>query len=226
MPILIICPGCKKRFQVSDKFAGKQGPCPQCKTIISIPKKEEEVIIHAPEESGPKTATGQTVLKPISRTEAKWNPMLAAVVAISVVFVVVMAFILRLSISEKENFPVFILALGALMLAPPLVAGGYSFLRDDELAPYQGREFFLRIAACSLVFALSWFAPHLISYALNLDGPFELPHYAMVVPAMVGIGALASLASLDLPFTVAAFHYAFYLGAGVLLRLIMGLAPF
>lgn len=38
MPILVTCPGCKAQFNVSDKFAGKQGPCPKCKAVISIPK--------------------------------------------------------------------------------------------------------------------------------------------------------------------------------------------
>src|SRR3990170_650254 len=27
MSIIIVCPGCGKRFKVSDKFAGKIGPC-------------------------------------------------------------------------------------------------------------------------------------------------------------------------------------------------------
>lgn len=40
MPIQVSCPSCKKSFQVSDQFAGKQGPCPNCKTPIKIPKAE------------------------------------------------------------------------------------------------------------------------------------------------------------------------------------------
>jgi hypothetical protein len=38
MPILVTCPGCKAQFNVSEKFAGKQGPCPKCKAVITIPK--------------------------------------------------------------------------------------------------------------------------------------------------------------------------------------------
>ena len=57
---------------MGDKFAGKQGPCPKCKTIINIPKASEEVKIHAPEDyGGAKSTTGKLVLKPISRTETK-----------------------------------------------------------------------------------------------------------------------------------------------------------
>ena len=64
MPIAVVCSSCKARFQVSEKFAGKQGPCPKCKSIITIPKVEEQVQIHAPEEAA-KVATGEPTLKPI-----------------------------------------------------------------------------------------------------------------------------------------------------------------
>lgn len=40
MAIAVSCPSCKAKFSVSDKFAGKQGPCPKCKTTITIPKPE------------------------------------------------------------------------------------------------------------------------------------------------------------------------------------------
>ena len=68
MPIKVICPGCTKRFTVSEKFAGQKGPCPHCKAEIKIPEvAEEEVVIHAPENFGPKDAGGRAVLKPIER---------------------------------------------------------------------------------------------------------------------------------------------------------------
>ena len=73
MAILVVCPTCKSRFQVSEKFAGKQGPCPKCKAVITIPRVEDEVKIHAPEEYAgggsvaAKDASGRAVLKPISR---------------------------------------------------------------------------------------------------------------------------------------------------------------
>ena len=43
MAITIVCPGCHKRFSVSDNFAGQSGPCPKCKTVIKIPEKSTEV---------------------------------------------------------------------------------------------------------------------------------------------------------------------------------------
>ena len=69
MPIPVTCPGCLARFTVSDKYAGKQGPCPKCKQTITVPDKSQEVVIHAPENYGPKDAGGRPVLKPIKRVE-------------------------------------------------------------------------------------------------------------------------------------------------------------
>jgi len=68
MPIPVTCPGCLARFTVSDKYAGKQGPCPKCKQTITVPDKSQEVVIHAPDD-GPKDSAGKPVLKPIRRVE-------------------------------------------------------------------------------------------------------------------------------------------------------------
>ena len=85
MPISVVCPGCKARFNVSDKFAGKKGPCPKCKTVLTVPAAPaEEVKIHVPEEyaSGGKDSKGRLVGKPIPRTETKLQPVLiTAIVA-------------------------------------------------------------------------------------------------------------------------------------------------
>ena len=81
MPISVVCPSCKARFSVSEKFAGKKGPCPKCKTVITVPEAvAEEVKIHEPEQfaSGGKDSKGRAVLKPILREETKLQPTVAA----------------------------------------------------------------------------------------------------------------------------------------------------
>jgi hypothetical protein len=99
MAIHVICPGCHARFSVSEKFGGKQGPCPKCKTVITIPKASEEVKIHAPDDyGGAKSATGQLVLKPIERSVTKlsttWVLAIGAVtiITIGVAFMIGKAF--------------------------------------------------------------------------------------------------------------------------------------
>lgn len=219
MPIDITCPGCRTRFKVSDKFAGQKGPCPKCKTVIQIPAKGEEVVVHAPEQFGPKDRTGVAVLKPISRQEAKVTPVMLVTV-ISAVFVV---FIGALMLRSVEEIPAWVLGLGAFVLAPPCVWAGYSFLRDDELEPHRGRYLLIRVMACSVVYALLWGAYVWIPwFAFSLD-TLELFHLLFIVPPIVVVGGLAAFASLDLDFGTGVIHYGFYLLVTLTLCLVMGL---
>jgi hypothetical protein len=50
--IRVTCPGCNKKFQVDDSFAGKSGRCPSCKSPIQIPAGTEPSPVKPP--SGPK----------------------------------------------------------------------------------------------------------------------------------------------------------------------------
>lgn len=227
MPIHVICPGCHSRFQVSDKFAGKTGPCPKCKTSLKIPDKSEEVVIHAPDVDGPKDSTGQSVLKPIARKETKISTPLIVGIASAAVAVPLIAFILGRSFLKDDDGNVIasmaILATGAILLAPPLVVAGYSFLRDDELEPYRGRALWIRGLICSAVYAGTWGLYWYLGWMNLYSEPMELFQVLYVLPLLVIPGALASLATLDLEPTSAAFHYCFYLLVTVGLRLIMGL---
>jgi hypothetical protein len=72
MPIAVSCPSCKASFKVSDQFAGKQGPCPKCKTPIKIPKAEAPAASAAAAPG--KTAPGGKMAapgKPPGKTEGK-----------------------------------------------------------------------------------------------------------------------------------------------------------
>lgn len=223
MAIQIICPGCHKRFQVSDKFAGQKGPCPSCKTIISIPKKEEEAVIHAPEEFGPKGTAGRPTFKPISRTDAKFSPAVAALVTAALL----MAFLLAWFVGRgagPEGPPSIVLVVGAIVLAPPLALAGYLFLRDDELEPYRGQSLWIRVAIVSAVYALLWgIVGYWIKDYFLEELKLETFQLAIVLPLMIGIGAFAAHAALDLDLSTAALHYGLYLLVTVLLRLTMGM---
>lgn len=220
MTINVICPGCKKRFSVDDKFAGKKGPCPKCKTVIEIPTKAEEVKVHAPDEFGPKGVSGQAVLKPIARTETRFSVKLAVLITVGVAAAVLAAWHWRVGKGEQASW--LILSLGALILAPPLAWAGYTFLRDEELEPYRGRELLIRVNSCALVYAVIW---GLLAVFTNyvFGGRLDLFAQAIAVAAMVGLGAFAAFASLDLDYGVGAMHYGLYLLVTVLLRLVMNL---
>jgi hypothetical protein len=58
---------------------------------------------------------------------------------------------------------------------------------------------------------------------LEWDQPLETFQLAIVLPAMIAVGAFAAHAALDLDTATAAMHYGFYLLATVLLRLTIGM---
>jgi hypothetical protein len=228
MAIEVLCPGCKARFKVSEKFAGKTGPCPKCKTQIKIPEPTAEVQVHAPENFGPKDAKGRGVLQPIFREEKEFSPAIAAGIGGAVVVLFVIALLLRFNYpkdADKVQFPVLLLMVGAVLLAPPLVWGGYTFLRDDELEPYRGQSLWTRVGICAAVYAAIWGLVWLIVGYLGINLSKDIWFIPLVLVPMVLIGAGASFVTLDIEYFNGIFHYGLYLLVTVLLRVVIGLAP-
>jgi hypothetical protein len=174
-------------------------------------------VVHAPEEFGPKDASGVGVLKPISRKETTFTPLLLVGIISSVFVVLISAVALR----QLDRIPTWILGVGAFVLAPPVVWSGYGFLRDDELEPHRGLSLAVRVLICSIVYAALWAAYVWVpSLAFSLNS-LELFHLLLIVPPLVLVGGLAAFASLDLDFGTGVLHYGFYLLVTVVLCLIM-----
>ena len=225
MPINVTCPGCLKRFSVADKFAGQKGPCPKCKTVILIPKKEEEVIIHAPEhsEAGAIGVSGRHVLKTYRRRDTKFQPL----VFTGVIGAVLVALLIALVLRSTGDTDTWIMVAAAVLLGPPLAWAGYPFLRDQELEGYQGVSLVIRSTACGLVYALLW------GVYMFLGGQFfgddfrtglEIWQMVVLVIPIFAAGTLAAYASLDFDPGSAFFHAALYFAVTVLLRLVAGLS--
>jgi hypothetical protein len=226
MAIPIVCPGCKKSFKVDDKFAGKTGPCPNCKTKLTIPEKLPEVKVHAPDEfaGGGKSVTGKLVLKPIARTEVRIKPALAAMIGGAVVAAIAWALAVRSFGGIPGSLPCYLLSGAGLLLFSPLLAiAAYSFLRDDELEPYRGMQLYLRAGAAGLTYMILWGA--FVYVKLQLGEALTPTMWVVIVPPFLFIGGLAGKLALDLESTNAFFHYAFYVAATMLLGLIAGLKP-
>ena len=220
MAIDVTCASCKTRFQVSDKFAGKQGPCPKCKAIIKVPDKSQQVVIHAPEETGPKGVTGQPVFKPIAWKETRLTTPQIVIIAASVLGVLLATIAFRIAFGPG-NTPLIALMVGSVVLAPPLAFAGYAVLRDDELAPHQGKDLLLRLIAPTVVYPGLWALYWFIFYQL---AGYVAPNWqimCVVVPVVVAIGAVAAQVSLDLELGTAALHYSIYLLATLVLRFIL-----
>ena len=222
MPIQVTCPGCLKRFTVNDKFAGKSGPCPSCRKVIKIPEKSDEVVIHAPEPTGPKDSTGKSVLKPLRRKEVALSMPVMLVAGISTLIVFGLALGIRFT---GETPPTALLVIGAMLLAPPLVFVGYWFLRDDELDGYRGRELIIRCGICATAFACCWLIFAFVPVYLTGENSIsQIPGSYMLftIPIMILIGTFVSVGSLELEFVQGALHYLLYLAITLILALIMG----
>jgi hypothetical protein len=214
-----------KRFQVADKFAGQKGPCPKCKTVITIPKKEDEVVIHAPEhsEAGAIGAGGRHALKTYKRSDTKFQPL----VFTGVIGFVLVALLVTLVLRSMGDISIAMTAAGAILLGPPLAWAGYTFLRDAELEAYVGVPLILRSLACGLVYALLW------GIFMFLGGRFfgddfakglEIWQMVALIVPIFAAGTLAAYASFDLEPGSAFFHCALYFAVTVMLRLVAGLS--
>jgi hypothetical protein len=211
MPIRVTCTKCHTRFNVSDKFAGKEGPCPKCKTKIRVPDQAEEVVIAAPKASGPLDSKGRPVLKPIRRKETILSGVQITLIIASIVGFLAAALVMRVMITDKADFPYWLLGLSAFAIAPALVYVAYAFLRNQELEPFRGQELWARVLICSAIYALAWMAMPLACFAF--DDSYEIGSYVIAAVVMFGIGGVTGMFSLDLDYLMGTVHYGLYLGA-------------
>ena len=223
MPIQVTCPKCFKRFQVSDKFAGKTGPCPSCKNPLKVPDKSEEVVIHAPEDTSPKDSQGKAIIKPIERQEIDLTKRGLIITGAAVVAGIIVAAVLRFMLTD--GVPTIVSALGAIFLAPPLVWAGYTFVRDQELEPYMGSELRNRVLILSAIFAALWLVYAFVpAYLIDLDGPSEMEWmtFGITFCVMLAIGTFASVATFELEVGSGLAHVGLYLIGTALLAVLAG----
>ena len=216
----VVCPGCRKRFQVSEQFAGKSGPCPHCKATINIPAADQEVKIHAPEPVSKASVTGaHLVLKPIKHRDMKWRAGAAGAIAGGTLAVFLVCYVAQPILRETA----WLRAIGLALVSPLLVMAGYAFLYDDETEPYRAKSLYLRSGILAAAFIALWgvysyrVAPNMIGGEVDVWLWFIVP-----VPFLI-IGALASLACLDLEFGNGFFLYCFYLIVTIFLGWAAGL---
>jgi hypothetical protein len=224
MAILVLCPGCKKRFNVDDKFAGKTGACPNCKGKITIPEKQPEIKVHAPDEfsGGGKSVTGKLLLKPIARQETRIKPAMAAAIGGAVAGAIVWALVIRfIAPGPGMSLRNVLSGVGLLWISPLLAIAAYTFLRDVDLEPYRGQQLFIRAGVCAIIYIVLWGG---LIYVKSLMGsPIAPPMWFMIAPPFLIVGGMAGKFSFDLETSNGFFQYAFYLVATTLLGLIAGL---
>lgn len=221
MSIQVTCPHCYKRFQVSDKFAGKSGPCPACNKSIRVPELTEQVVVHAPQDDSPKDSKGRSVLKPITAED----PVLTNRMLFIATACVVGLFAIALGFRFTGGTPQWAQILGVILLAPPLTRIGYTFVHDRELAPYTGIELRNRVLICSGLFAATWilyaFVP---AYVFELESAEEMSWTIAGITfcVMLVLGAFASVGCFELEFPNGLAHAGFYLSIVIVLALAAG----
>jgi hypothetical protein len=227
MPISVVCPNCKSRFNVSDQFAGQTGPCPKCKQPIKIPTPvAQSVVIHEPERPvATATGTGRAPTAPIKRRDrpVKWTAF--ALTATGAIAFMGGAFALRLVYGQPSGegggIPAWLLLAGAYAAAVPAVAIGYAAVRNRELEPYRGRPLMMRVLLCSAIYAGLW----AVRGFIPAEQTAEMWQWFIIAPLFVTAGALASLAAFDLDWGTAAIHFSFYILFTSLLRWLAGFPP-
>jgi len=221
MPINVVCTGCRKRFQVAEVHAGKTGPCPNCKKPIKIPRPEDEVKIHEPENYGPTGTAGRPVLKPVARQDTQVSKLQWTLIATGVIAVVGTAFFLRGKIADPAD-NVVLLAVGILLIGFPTSLAGYSFLRDAELEAYRGRSLFLRAGICTVVYLAIWGLYAWTPAYFYIDD-IEAIHVAFFLTPFCCLAAIAPLATFDLDYTFALVHCGLFVITTALLGQIIGI---
>lgn len=220
MSIQVVCPGCLKRFSVSEKFAGQKGPCPKCKTVIQIPTLGEEVVIHGGEDfdHAGRDTKGKLIGKPILREQSDFTPTVMATIGAGIVVTVIATWMLGRSGVFDSGLMCFV---GLLVVSPPLTAGGYKFLTgSEELQPYRGRRLWLRAAICSLVYIVLW---GMFDYLAEQFLTGEIWEWVVLVAPILGAGGFVGLICFDLDYSSGFLHYSFYVTVTIVLRAIAGL---
>ncbi len=220
MKIRVTCPGCHARFHVEDRFAGREGPCPKCKAPIKIPDKSEQVVVHGPQSFGPKGSSGQAVLKPIFRRETDLSAVQIVLVLAVIVGFAVAALLVRMGVGNKADFSSLVLLVLAVALAIPCALAGYSFLRESELGAFSGKELWLRVLGCAVVYGMLWISIPLAEYAVDDD--YATMSWIAGVSVMFVLGTLTAYLAFGIDIAMGILHFGMFFGCALLLRWIAG----
>lgn len=233
MPINVVCPGCLKRFQVSERFAGLKGPCPSCNTIIDIPK--EKVKIHAPEEAratgGKSPTTGRPSSRPLSRVGVTFKLREFYYVLGASALLLLLALVLGLVLPQVVRNVLGALALIALSV--PIAMYGYLTVRDPEdLFIWSGRDLYRRSALCGGGYAFLWILMEiLIWYTGAASSAIDFGGQGPAVPVYLwfflilfgGFSVLLPHVIFDFEISRALTHYLTFLVPTIILRGVFGL---
>ncbi|HEY1067283.1 MAG TPA: hypothetical protein VGE52_14275, partial [Pirellulales bacterium] len=180
----------------------------------------DEIVIHEPDgySQGGTDKKGRPILKPITRTDAKFRPVQFVMTVVAVLLVYGIDWYLGRFFAGKPILPIVVWLIIAAS-SVPLVLGGYWVLAPSEAEPYRGTQLWIRVGACAAVYSLLWIARAMVP----ADWTSELYFWAFVAPPFFVVGAATAFLALDLEGENTLFHFVLFLAASVLLRGVAGL---
>lgn len=166
MGIRVICPGCMRRFEVSERFAGKKGPCPKCGHEIEIPK--ENIVIHAPDEiiiEGKKVKNPDFV-RPIEREPYAFSRRQMIINIIGAIVILAFAYLFHFLGSGPLKWMAG--TAGIFVVAFALAKTGYILVRNpDDLEIFLGGELFRKSCLVALGYVVCWTVFEILLLYLN-----------------------------------------------------------
>ena len=221
MSLHVICPGCLKRFQVSERFAGKQGPCPNCSANISIPK--EAVTIHGVDGTESKNEKKQRFISPpIARINRVFDPVQTQYSILGILGVLLLTFLLG-CIPMYAVFRSLLGMLGLCLIAFQLVLFGYQCLRDrEQIFAFTGEELYCRTGIVAAGYVILWCV---FEYCLaTTQAEFFIA--GLYFLAFAVLAALLCHPLLEMKTPNAFLHYSIFSFSTVFLRFLIGLGWF
>ena len=215
MAIHVICPGCMARFEVSDRFAGKKGPCPKCGHLIEIPK--ENVVVHAPDELmiDGKKVKNPDFIRPIERKSFSFTGRAVLVNLVTAAVVLTVA-----TVFHFIHFAPLAMAVGVILslaVAFPLVKYGYMVFRDqDDLEIFLGGQLNQKSAVGAAGFVGFWILFEILLWFMN-PGAWS---FFYIIPVVI-LASFIPLVLFDLDFSNALAIVVVFALLVILLRGIM-----
>jgi hypothetical protein len=210
-----------KRFSVSERFAGKKGPCPQCKTIIEIPK--EEVKIHAPDEAvrDGKAVVGGVNIAPLERVTRDFDvehAKRAAGIVAALLFVSLILGFFRI----PATFLDVVGGLCVIVIGVPVALYGYlTFLDRETLFVWTGNDLYKRSAVCGAAYGILWI---IMELALWYSGAStNVVSLVMIIVLFGSMSVLAPYITFDFNINQAIGHYSAFFILVLILRGLIGL---
>lgn len=221
MPIDVICPGCHKRFQVSEKFAGKKGPCPGCNTVIEIPKLEDVVVVHERETTKTGAPAKINSIQRQKTTVSKFE-LIFGLSTLVLGFIITAA--VRMALPEPSSTQLFFMAIlagGLLGIGTSLL--GYIVFRSQDTAIDNGRKTLIKVCLVGLAYVFIWRLLALITTGvLTQDGDVILPGVIILAIAFAAMASFLPMALFEFEYIQGLIHVVLFVASLAIYSLILG----